>query len=174
MIIAIVIISSLFVYLLYELKDWLRYGLVIGDSKPHQQETSCDWLLGIWYNTFKEFIGDWQLRESLTTHEDYPYNGKKHKTGYKILAQFNKPSPSYYNYTDNIHTILVSPGIKNVLCGKKWLREHWRDCEDYEPKVELYFGNGYRQTFTLRKPELMQKIIKINTGKKYFKALAQS
>jgi len=36
------------------------------------------------------------------------------------------------------------------------------------------FGNGYKQTFTLKKPELMKKIIKINTGKKYFRRLASA
>ena len=69
------------------------------------------------------------------------------------------------------YNIELSPGV-GVMCGQKWLDKHYHDLDNYEPKVELYFGNGYRQTFTLRKPELMLKIMKINTGKKYFKHLA--
>ena len=74
--------------------------------------------------------------------------------------------PSYKQYK-----IELSPGV-TVMCGQKWLDKHYHDLDNYEPRVELYFGNGYRQTFTLKKPELMKQIIKINTGKKYFKALA--
>lgn len=62
------------------------------------------------------------------------------------------------------------PNAMQPLCGMEWLktREHIVPIN----KVELYFGNGYRQTFTLKKPELIKEIVRINTGKKYFKKLA--
>lgn len=75
-------------------------------------------------------------------------------------------TPQYKHYN-----IELSPGV-TVMCGQKWLDKHYHDLDNYEPRVELYFGNGYRQNFTLRKPQLMKSIIKINVGKKYFKKLA--
>ena len=75
-------------------------------------------------------------------------------------------APHYRHYN-----IELSPGV-TVMCGQKWLDKHYHDLDNYEPQVELYFGNGYKQTFTLRKPELIKQIVKINTGKKYFRQLA--
>jgi len=62
------------------------------------------------------------------------------------------------------------PKNMTPLCGMNWLKNN----SHVVPisKVELYFGNGYKQTFTLKKPELIKEIVKINTGKKYFKKLA--
>jgi len=62
------------------------------------------------------------------------------------------------------------PKNMKPLCGMSWLKNN----SHVVPisKVELYFGNGYKQTFTLKKPELIKEIVKINTGKKYFKKLA--
>ena len=65
---------------------------------------------------------------------------------------------------------LKYPANMQPLCGMEWLESTAHVIPDI--KVELYFGNGYRQTFRLKKPDLMKQIIKINTGKKYFGSLA--
>jgi hypothetical protein len=77
-----------------------------------------------------------------------------------IWALPERHQPFWYKHPENL-----SP-----LCGVAWLKS--REHPVPIPRVQLYFGNGYKQTFTLRKPELMKQIIKINTGKKYFKELA--
>ena len=40
-------------------------------------------------------------------------------------------------------------------------------------KIELYYGNGYRQNITLKNPggNILKQVIKVNTGKKYFRKL---
>lgn len=59
------------------------------------------------------------------------------------------------------------------ICGWDWIFEHEHDLDDYSPTVELYYGNGYKQTFTLKPNhfKVMREIMRINTGKKYFKQL---
>ena len=64
------------------------------------------------------------------------------------------------------------PEYMSPLCGWQYVIETMHIIP--ETRVELCFGNGYKQTFTLKKPELMRQIIKINCGKKYFKQLASA
>lgn len=164
MIPTIIWLILLFIWLGYE-SDWFRVELPIVPS----QELSCTWLPGLWINTFAEIGFFFNYRESFdkTWLADMPTGfGERPKQGYEILTHTQNLILS------NHYHIRLSAGIEPI-CGRQWLNRHWADLEDYHPQVELYFGNGYRQTFTLRKPELMKEIIKINTGKKYFKELME-
>jgi len=120
-----------------------------------------------WFTEFKCF----GIRESCFIAPNDWSQEPVHRDGYIIYSTFiNRASDAKYL---NKHLVQLSPGVKNVLSGKAWLDKHWADLEDYHPTVELYFGNGYKQTFTLKKPELMKQIIKINTGKRYFRQLVE-
>lgn len=90
-------------------------------------------------------------------------------TGFRIVNA--RPKGWHERGLTGLYTVYLNPGIREVLCGADWLDKHWADLKDYTPKVELDYGNGYHQTFTLKKPKLIKEIIKINTGKKYFKQL---
>lgn len=105
-----------------------------------------------------------QLPKTAAYHIHYTL-GRSHFSPTKCYEMPN------WNYSDALYHIFLSPGLNDVLCGWEWLNEHCADLVNYHPKVELCFGNGYKQTFTLKKPELIKQIVKINTGKKYFKQL---
>ena len=67
----------------------------------------------------------------------------------------------------------ITKGAHNEpLCGWDWIKNNLQVVPVY--KIELYYGNGYRQTMTLKNPagKILREAIKINTGKKYFKKLA--
>jgi hypothetical protein len=65
---------------------------------------------------------------------------------------------------------LKHPDNMLPLCGWDYLKNTMHVIPDIT--MSLYFGNGYRQTFRLLKPELMKQIIKINANKRYFRGLA--
>lgn len=58
------------------------------------------------------------------------------------------------------------------ICGWNWIKNTPQVVPVY--KIQLYYGNGYKQTMTLKNPggTILRQAIKINTGKKYFKKLA--
>lgn len=154
MIPTLIIIGLAFIRLGYE-TDWMRVRLLVGPHAPVIEQPNPQWLEQ--FNIRKErFIAPLDYSSSP--------NAKK---GYIVYQTFiNRTSDARHKYL-----IQLSPNT-NSLVSKQWLDEHWNDLADYHPTVELYFGNGYRQTFTLKKPELIKQIIKINTGKKYFEQLA--
>ncbi len=123
--------------------DWFRVRLPIGKSVP----LSSPLPIAVWLTTFAVY------------------------TEHNVNLFIPRPDYSYVPACKH-YKIELSCGVK-VMCGQKWLDKHYHDLDDYHPEVELYFGNGYKQTFTLKKPELMGKIVKINTGKRYFKQLME-
>lgn len=60
------------------------------------------------------------------------------------------------------YDVYLSPGINNVLCGWQWLDAHCADQIDYTPKVYLATGNGVRYTMTIKQPEIIPAIMKVN------------
>ena len=58
------------------------------------------------------------------------------------------------------------------VCGWKWIKDNLQVVPVY--RIQLYYGNGYKQTMTLKNPDgnILKQAIKINTGKKYFRKLA--
>lgn len=153
----IVIMTLAFIWLGYE-SDWMTIRLYKGKATIKKVP-----LARLWFQTFHWFK---PYKNTNFFPKEYP-SFKRDMINYRII-----PSSILKGHKwDDTYNIYVSPGIRDVLCGTDWLDEHWNDLKDYAPQVELYFGNGYRQTFTLKKPELMGKIVHINTGKKYFKSL---
>lgn len=59
------------------------------------------------------------------------------------------------------------------ICGWNWIKGRLHPLPVY--KIELYYGNGYRQKITLKNPNgnILKQVIKINTGKKYFRRLME-
>lgn len=163
----IVLIILEFAWLGYETK-WLTIRLPKGAS--NKEPLSCPWLAGVWFNEFKFYRPDCN---TIFFPIVYDYGEPPAKTGFVFQTQYNR----HPNARHDCWVIELSVGIldsgNGLLCGKDWLNKHWADLNDYHPKVELCFGNGYKQTFTLKKPELIRQIVKINTGKQYFKQLAK-
>ena len=58
------------------------------------------------------------------------------------------------------------------ICGWGWIKNNLQVVPTY--RIQLYYGNGYKQDITLKNPDgkTIKEVIKINTGKKYFKKLA--
>ena len=110
-----------------------------------------------WIGTFQRYR---PLRKlDFTAPVIYPSIPLEH-TGYAVYRTFEK-----HNSFPEIYAIYISPNT-DTLVSREWLDSHWNDLKDYVPKVELCFGNGYKQSFTLKKIELMQQIVKINTAKR--------
>lgn len=147
MIATIIIVGLAFIWLGYE-TSWLTVRLPRG---PAQNQPKVN-ITRLWFKTFGFY---------------HPYRNK----GFFPCEQpYTRDSMPYHKP----YALELSSGVYDTLCGAQWLEEHWHDLDNYQSKVELYFGNGYKQTFTLKKPELIGKIIHINTGKRYFRALAES
>jgi hypothetical protein len=70
------------------------------------------------------------------------------------------------------YDVYLSPGIDNVLCGWQWLDTHCADQVDYTPKVYLATGNGVRYTMTIKHPEIIPAIMKVNRMSSKQKKLA--
>lgn len=158
MIATIIIIGLAFTWLGYE-TNWMRVRLLAGGLvKP----TPIPVTLKQWQTVFRPYRSLKEL--DFIAPMVYSHKPVKH-TGYCVY----RTSVKQHTYPE-IYSIYLSPNT-DALVSRQWLDKHWADLEDYHPTVELYFGNGYKQTFTLRKPKLMKQIIKINTGKKYFKHL---
>lgn len=86
-------------------------------------------------------------------------------TGYCVFRTAKKQ----FHFPE-LYVIYLSPNT-DTLVSRQWLDKHWADLEDYKPEVYLSWGIGYTQTFTLKQPELLRKIIEANSGKKFLKAL---
>ena len=59
------------------------------------------------------------------------------------------------------YTIILSPGIKDILCGWRWLDEHCADMVDYQPQVFMTVGN-IRYTMTIKQPSIIKDIMRVN------------
>jgi len=69
---------------------------------------------------------------------------------------------NYHDDSVKCYDLYLSPGIDNVLCGWQWLDAHCADQIDYTPKVYLATGNGVRYTMTIKQPEIIPAIMKVN------------
>ena len=133
MIPAIIIISLAFFWLLVE-TDYMRVRLLVGAiSKPKYARYEV-------YNFLKSRKPSWN---------DKPiYEGGNLPEGYTPNGE-----PKY--------TIILSPGIDNVLCGFDWLNEHCASMVDYQPKVEMAIG-GVRYHMTIKQPAIIKDIMRVN------------
>ena len=142
MITTIILLALAFGWLLWE-TDYLRVQLYIGKLTPKYARYKV-------YNKLsnrKPTYGDTLLYEGDNYPADYSPNGE----------------PEYY--------ILLSPGVKGVLCGYDWLNEHCANMVDYKPQVFMTIGN-IRYNMTINKPSVIKDIMKANhLTRKQLKAL---
>ncbi|KKM07041.1 hypothetical protein LCGC14_1737950 [marine sediment metagenome] len=59
------------------------------------------------------------------------------------------------------YRIILSPGIKNVLCGFAWLNKHCADMVDYQPEVSMNIG-GVRYSMTIKEPAIIKDVMRAN------------
>jgi len=148
MIIVIAVLVTAFSWLLKE-TDWLRVRLLAG-----KEVVLIDYRR-VWIDTFHR-QGFFRLEEALTAHV-YPSFPKEKKVGYTFyncLKPKGKPS-------DLVFEVTLSPGVKDVLCGTKWLDKHWNDLVDYVPAVQMNIG-GVRYDMTIKTTEIIPAIMKAN------------
>ncbi len=133
MISAIVIIGLAFLWLLYE-TNYMRVRLLVGDRViPKYARYAVYNKLG----NKKPAWSDTTLYTGGNLPADYSPNGE----------------PCY--------TIVLNPGIDNVLCGFDWLNEHCAAMVDYQPEVFMHIG-GVRYQMTIKQPSIIKDIMRVN------------
>lgn len=133
MITAIIIISLGFGWLLIE-TDFMRVRLPVGKAaKPKYARYKA-------YNI---------LRKGKPTWYDKPiYEGNNYPEGYSPNGE-----PEY--------TVILNPGIDNVLCGWQWLDQHCASMVDYQPRLDMAIG-GVRYNMVIKQPAIIKDIMKAN------------
>ncbi len=118
--------------------DWMRVRLLVGKTKPKYARYEV-------YGFLKN------KRPNYTTTP--VYTGSNMPEGYKWDGE-----PCY--------NIILSPGIKDVLCGFNWLNKHCADLVDYHPIVEMNIGN-VRYKMHILTTGIIKDVMKANklTGK---------
>ena len=151
-----IIILLALAWLGYE-TDWLTVRLLYGAPTAEPID-----LRALWIDTFDELLA-------------YNYKGFLSKiigeATVTDMPPFSRIRITIADYAEEL-SIGVRHNHEPFLCGMKWLNKNLHSLDNYFPRVELYYGNGYSQKFTLKDPRLMKQVIKINTGKKYFKELS--
>uniref|UniRef100_A0A6M3IDV6 Uncharacterized protein n=1 Tax=viral metagenome TaxID=1070528 RepID=A0A6M3IDV6_9ZZZZ len=131
MIVAITIIGLAFYWLLLE-SDYLRIRLMIGEpSTPKYARYKA-------YNAMskrKYYSGS--IHEGNNYPVDYSPNGEQE------------------------YTIVLNPGIDNILCGWEWLDKHCADLVDYQPDIYLETG-GVRYSMTIKQPSILKDVMRVN------------
>ena len=151
-----IIILLALAWLGYE-TDWLTVRLLYGAPTAEPID-----LRALWLDTFNPLIG--YNYERLLSQP-------RGEATYTDMPPFRLQQIDMRDYAAEL-SIGVRYNKEPYLCGIEWLRKHLHGLDTYFPRVELYYGNGYSQKFTLKDPRLMKQVIKINTGKKYFKELS--
>lgn len=135
MIMTLLTIALAFYWLLRE-TDYLRVRLLIGADKPPK------------YARYKAYT-------ALT----------KRKTNLEFLHKGNNYPEGYTPNGEPEYTIILNPGIDDVLCGWDWLDKHCADLVDYTPKVDLKLG-GVSYSMTIKpagiEQGVMDKVMKVN------------
>ncbi len=164
MITALIVILLALYWLMLE-TNWLRIRLAIGATFP--LGASCPIPIAVWLSTFDEDAYH-EHNVNLFIPKPVYYSEPESKTGYVLL---NSNAQKAVNYNDRYtYVVCLSPGVELPLVSRNWLNEHWNDLVDYKPWVELKIGDGYKQTFTLKKPELMKKIVAVNMNRNFFRS----
>lgn len=130
MIIAILVILLAFGWLLYE-TEGLTVRLIAGKLQPPKYARYTA------YNSLKKrkTWDMYHLKDGGNLPEDYIPNGE----------------PNY--------TIVLSPGIDNVLCGWDWLNKHCAAMVDYIPSVYLHIG-GVRYNMSIKDTSIFKDVMR--------------
>jgi len=157
MIPTIIILLGALYWLLRE-TDYLRVRLLVGEPID---------LGKLWIDTFVPLVGLRTLKYGLSEHEHIA-SWRDNPVGYVIRQSLNGKAR-----TNGHYEILVSPCVEDVLCGKKWVDKHWNDLADYKPEVFMAIG-GVRYNMTIKKPEIIKDVMRVNhLSKKQKLAYAQ-
>ena len=142
----IIFLSCLFTWLLYE-TDWLRVRLL-------------------------RYTPPAPVPAKLARYT--AYNGFTHKKrGDSTLLREGSNLPAGYSpNSEPCYNVYLNPDIDNVLCGWDWLDLHCAAMVYYQPQVYLSSGNGVRYTMTIRQPEILPEIMKVNRMTKRQRTLA--
>ncbi len=147
MLLSLLSIGLAFYWLLVE-TDYLRIRLLAGRDIDYGK---------LWIETFGHFVSGGLVR-ALTEQGEAPFF-KRDVIGYRIIQSLNGKGAKDANA--DTYDIMVSPGIKEILCGGAWLNSHWNDLKDYQPQFELVVG-GNRYNMTIRKPSVLAEVMKVN------------
>lgn len=134
MIISLSIIILALAWLLYE-TDYMRGRLPVGEAKPCPSYASYTA-----YSILRKGKPNW--------NETALHKGNNFPEGYSPNGE-----PEY--------TIILNPGITNVLCGWEWVDEHCADMVNYMPEVFMTIGN-VRYNMTIKQPSIIKDIMRVN------------
>ena len=144
MIATILILLLAFGWLGYE-TDWMRVRLPIGQPDYGKR----------WIDMFVPLVGLRTLEYGLSEHEHIA-SWRNNPIGCVIRQSLNARAKINGHYE-----VIVSTGVQEVLCTKKWVEKHWNDLADYQPKVEMVIG-GVRYNMTIKQPAIIKDIMRVN------------
>ena len=84
----------------------------------------------------------------------------------------NIPEDKEKDFEVTTYQIYLSPGIE-PMCGYEWLDKHCADVLDFQQSIEMNLGN-VRYTMTIKKPEVIKDIMRVNKLSKSEKSKLQS
>lgn len=88
------------------------------------------------------------------------YNSLSRKQG-SFLRDGNNYPEGYSPNGEPEYTVILNPGVNDVLCGWDWLDIHCASMVDYHPEVYLHIG-GVRYTMTIKQPAIIKDVMRAN------------